>query len=165
MLKDAVQVQEFIEKIVAINRVAKVVKGGRRFSFSALGVVGDGSGRVGYALGKAREVPDAIRKAVERAKKNMVEIPLNGKTIIHDVKGLYGAGSVMLMPASPGTGVIAGAVVRAIMEAAGVHDVLTKSLGSSNPHNVVYATFNGLQALKASAANAAKLMTNIADRG
>lgn len=165
MLKDNVQVQEYVEKIVAINRVAKVVKGGRRFSFSALAVVGDGAGRVGYALGKAREVPDALRKALERAKKNMLDIPLNGKTITHDVKGHYGAGKVMLMPASPGTGVIAGAVVRAIMEAAGIHDVLTKSLGSSNPHNVVYATFHGLRGLKDSASNAAKLMSNVADKG
>lgn len=139
---------QFIEKIVFINRVAKVVKGGRRFSFSALAVVGDGSGRVGFASGKAKEVPEALRKSTERARKNMISIPLKGSTIPYEVLGEYGAGSVLLKPASPGTGVIAGAVVRAIMEAAGIHDILTKCLGSSNSYNVVHATFDCLKQLQ-----------------
>jgi small subunit ribosomal protein S5 len=139
---------QFVEKIVFINRVAKVVKGGRRFSFSALAVVGDGAGKVGFASGKAKEVPEALRKSTERAKKNMISIPLKGSTIPYEVLGGYGAGSVLLKPASPGTGVIAGAVVRAIMEAAGVHDILTKSLGSNNPYNVVHATFDCLKQLR-----------------
>lgn len=142
------EVEELSDIVVHINRVTKVVKGGKNLSFSALVVVGDKKGNVGYAMGKAKEVPSAIRKGIERAKKRMMTIPLKEQTIPHRVTGKFGSGRVLLKPAAPGTGIIAGGPVRAVMELAGIQNILTKSLGTSNPHNVIKATFDGLLQLK-----------------
>ncbi len=148
---------EFLDKLVSINRVAKVVKGGRRFGFAALVVAGDGKGRVGFGAGKAREVPEAIRKATEQAKRTIVRIPLReGRTLHHRVNGRYGAGRVVLRPAPPGTGIIAGGPMRAVFEILGVQDVVAKSIGSSNPYNMVKATFQALSTIQSPRAVAAK---------
>ncbi len=155
---------EFLEKLVSINRVAKVVKGGRRFGFAALVVVGDRKGRVGHGAGKAREVPEAIRKATEQAKRGMIRVPLReGRTLHHDVKGRYGAGHVVLRTAPPGTGVIAGGPMRAVFEALGAQDVVCKSTGSANPHNMVKATFDALTRTVSPRAVAAKRNKKVAE--
>ncbi len=156
MEKTDVSGQELKDQVVSINRVTKVVKGGKNLSFSALVVVGDQNGQVGYGMGKAKEVPQAIKKGVEQARKNMIRVPLKGRTIPQAVTGRFGAGRVMLKPASEGTGVIAGGPVRAVVQSAGISNILTKSLGSTNPHNVVKATFAGLKSLR-DAAEVAKL--------
>jgi len=142
------QSEEFIEKLIQVRRVTKVTKGGKKLRFAALVVVGDGKGRVGYALGKAPEVPDAIRKAIEKAKKNMITVPIVRGTIPHTTKAKFGASHILLKPAPPGTGVIAGGTVRAIMDACGITDVVTKALGSTNPHNLLKATFKALSQLQ-----------------
>ena len=155
---------ELIEKLVSINRVAKVVKGGRRFGFAAVVVVGDGKGRAGYGTGKAREVPEAIRKATESAKRAMVRVPLReGRTIHHDVYGRYGAGKVVVRAAKPGTGIIAGGPMRAIFESLGLHEVVAKSVGSSNPHNMIKATFAALAGISSPRSVAARRGKKIGD--
>jgi len=163
LLGEEIEEVQLIEKVVHISRTAKVVKGGRRFSFSAVVVVGDGNGKLGSGLGKAKEVPVAIRKGIERAKKNMIEIPLVNQTIPHEVMGKYGAGLVLLKPAGEGTGIIAGGAIRAMLEAAGVQNVLTKCMGSHNPHNIVKATLKGLGQLRSRETIAARRGKDPAD--
>jgi len=163
LFKQDTEENQLIDKVVHISRVAKVVKGGRRFSFSAIVVVGDGEGSVGYGLGKAGEVPEAIRKGVEKAKKSMVRVPLNQGTVPFTVIGKYGAGRVMLKPASEGTGVIAGGAVRAVLEAVGVQNILTKCMGTNNPHNVVKATVDGLKQLESIESVAARRGLKVQD--
>jgi small subunit ribosomal protein S5 len=158
------QETEFVEKLVSINRVAKVVKGGRRFGFAALVVVGDGKGRVGHGAGKAREVPEAIRKATEQAKRNMIRVPLReGRTLHHDLSGHFGAGSVIMRAAPAGTGIIAGGPMRAVFEALGVQDVVAKSIGTSNPHNMVKATLAALESIVSPRVVAARRGRKISD--
>jgi small subunit ribosomal protein S5 len=155
---------DLVDRLVNINRVAKVVKGGRRFGFSALVVVGDGKGRVGYGGGKAREVPEAVRKATEQAKRSMIRVPLRqGRTLHHDVQGQFGAGRVVLRAAAPGTGIIAGGPMRAVFEALGVSDVVAKSLGTANPHNMIKATFAALSGMMSPRAVAAKRGKKVGD--
>lgn len=162
--RERAEESELIEKLVSINRVAKVVKGGRRFGFAALVVAGDGRGRVGYGSGKAREVPEAIRKATEQAKRSMIRVPLReGRTLHHDIKGLFGAGNVLLRAAPAGTGIIAGGPMRAIFEALGVQDVVAKSIGSSNPHNMIKATFEALKQVEGPRAVAARRGKRVSD--
>jgi small subunit ribosomal protein S5 len=163
LFKQDTEENQLIDKVVHISRVAKVVKGGRRFSFSAIVVVGDGEGSVGFGLGKAGEVPEAIRKGVEKAKKTMVKIPLTEGTVPFKVVGKYGAGRVMLKPASEGTGVIAGGAVRAVLEAVGVQNILTKCMGTNNPHNVVKATIDGLKQLESIESVAARRGLQVQD--